>query len=82
MIAIKLSTTNDANGNPRRCYVVLHDGVRFGVPTGYPGIEAVIDEGYEGIRALRDAYPSIVDTAAEFDVPVREYNDLLDRYGE
>ena len=78
MIAIKLCATNDESGNPRRCYVVLTKQTN----NGWPGIEAVIDEGYDGFSAVRQKYPGIIDTAAEFDVPTREYNDLMDRFGD
>lgn len=46
--AIKVETTHDSNGNPRRGWLVYEK----------PGVcVAFVEEGYAGERALRVAYP-------------------------
>ena len=42
MSLIFLATTNDTNGNPRRCWIELRDGLAI----------ASYDEGYVGVNAL------------------------------
>ncbi|MMZ46561.1 hypothetical protein D1872_81790 [compost metagenome] len=70
IVATKLSTKNDKNGNPRRLYIVTaidpqnlhHGGERLDI----------IEEGYEGLAALRNKYPSALLTQ-EIEVAPSEY---------
>jgi hypothetical protein len=60
---IRLVADNDRNGNPRRVFVVFHNG----------DVVAAYDEGYAGTGAItaldhRRAYQGI-----DIDVPVYEY---------
>lgn len=45
MIAIHICAPNDENGNPQRCYAILHSE---------GGIVRVLDEGYEEEQVLTD----------------------------
>lgn len=57
----------DANGNPRRVFVV--QDTRTG------NVIDTIDEGYRGIHAWRTLYPNAVE-GAQFDVSPAEYRSL------
>jgi hypothetical protein len=67
MVAIRLNAGNDRNGNPRRIFVVL-DGDGCFIET--------IEEGYAGIGALREIYPSIPESPM-FETTIHEYRALL-----
>lgn len=69
--AIKLSTTNDTNGNPCRLWVVNELAVD-GKNQPYSNRLAVIEEGYEGLKALRKHYPDAIVTEQLFVSP-KEY---------
>lgn len=68
MIAIKLDAGNDRNGNRRRVFVVLDkDGE----------IRGIVDEGYKGTSALRDAFPKVKNYPPVFATTPQEYRELL-----
>lgn len=52
MIALHICGPNDANGNPQRAYALLDED------DGCANVIAVVDEGYEGERAIVRRYPS------------------------
>lgn len=66
MMFIRLKTTNDINGNPRRVFVVYRDNV----------VIATHDEGYSGTGELRAIYPKILD-GGDFMTTPKEYRKLL-----
>ena len=70
--AIHLRATNDANGNPRRCFVIFDgDGSRIGA----------VDEGYNGAQAIERSgllpKGAEVNLLCQISVPVSEYRDSL-----
>lgn len=67
MIALHLNAGHNANGNPRRVFVVLDDD---------GDITDVVNEAYSGTAKLRAKYPDIKVTA-RFDTSVSEYDYLL-----
>lgn len=69
LTAIKLVCKNDANGNPRRVYVVFADGVM---------VDA-IDEQYKGHKALTVPYPQAI-YGGEFASVPSERRELLKRF--
>lgn len=75
MIAVKISTTHDTNGNPRRGWLVYMatEDMDTGRSIGYDLI-AFVDEGYAGNAALTRAYPLAV-TIASLEVTPREYRE-------
>lgn len=66
IVAIKVSTKNDVNGNPRRAYIVNK------VHGEYAERLAVIDEDYWGMQALRKQYPDAI-LLQEIEVAPAEY---------
>lgn len=66
MIAIHLNAGNNANGNPRRIYVVLDADAN---------IVGTVDEGYEGNARLKREYPG-VKIGPTFATSPAEYRDL------
>lgn len=66
-VAIKISTTNDTNGNPRRGWLVF-------TLRGRSELVAFVDDAYRGQRALTNAYPD-AEVIAELDVIPRVYRD-------
>jgi hypothetical protein len=70
--AIKINAGNDANGNPRRGWVILNTA------EGYTACVDFCDEGYHGSAAVTDrGYPRSLAEAPEFNVPVSEYRQML-----
>jgi hypothetical protein len=70
--AIKINAKNDANGNPRRGWVILNTA------EGYTACVDFVDEGYEGSQAVVKAgYPRSLAEAPEFLVPYSEYRQML-----
>lgn len=72
MTIIRLNAGNDANGNPRRVFVLLENNT----------ITKVWDEGYQGSQAVPQEYQHILrengyDT---FDTTPKQYRDLLKRF--
>ena len=61
-----LTTTRDANGNPRRLYVEVDDGE----------IVTVVDEGYEGPAAARRAGMPARLEPPTFRIVPSQYNEL------
>lgn len=60
MLAVKINANNSASGNPRRGWLVYE---LSGKLVGF------VDEGYEGIGALRKAFPGAKE-AGGVDIPV------------
>ena len=84
MIAIRMTTTNDSNGNGRRLWLVIDP--EYNAST----VEAIDERGI-GNAVISDAYPS--ETGDRYDSPVklawaeiqitpREYKRLLKTYPE
>jgi hypothetical protein len=70
--AIKINAKNDANGNPRRGWVILNTA------EGFTNILDFVDEGYEGPQAVvRAGYPRSLADSPEFDVVPSEYRQML-----
>lgn len=69
---IRLDAGHDANGNPRRCYVVF---------TATMDIRAVYDEGYSGTYAVPKRLRRAASYARTFQTTPSEYRDLLRVYG-
>jgi len=69
MTAIRLKTTHDINGNPRRIIVVLDDH----------GIKDVLEEDYRGETATLAEAGYRTRVTAEFQVTPGEYKDLKRR---
>jgi len=69
LLALLLDAGHDASGNPQRCFLVLTD-------TG--GIHDVIEQGYSGLRCLKDKYPG-VPLGIEIKIPLVEYQEFLTR---
>lgn len=77
-IAVKISATNDRNGNPRRgwlVYQVTEQAKRIGEGAD-SDLVGFVDEGYAGIGALRRAYPR-VHVISEVSVTPAEYRAAL-----
>jgi len=74
MVCIKLCAGHTTNGNPRRVYVLLSDD---------GSIIRAVDEGYEGIGALR-GIPGCERQSepVEFDTTPAEYRRLLRHFGK
>ncbi|MFA5379872.1 MAG: hypothetical protein WC455_29200 [Dehalococcoidia bacterium] len=53
MLAVYLKTKNDINGNPRRGWVIFGDN---GSKIDF------VEEGYQGMAALRRLYPNVAVT--------------------
>ncbi len=68
---IKLTATNDANGNPRRVFVVL--------PHEKPWEWIAFDEGYDGDAAVPPQYlaPKNANIGPCFDTTPAEYRGIL-----
>jgi hypothetical protein len=64
-VALYLCTTNDANGNPRRLFVIIDSATGHTID--------VMDEGYAGSSDVRAKYPNIHITRA-FEITVNEYD--------
>ena len=71
-IVFHLRATNDVNGNPRRCFLVLD------LSTG--ATLDCIDEGYSGRAAWQKRYPRAVE-ADSIEVTPREYRAKLKAHG-
>jgi hypothetical protein len=69
-IAIWLNAGNDANGNPRRLYVVV-------TTTGV--VEGVYDEGYYGRQAVLEPHPGI-EIVGQFMITPGQYRELKKQY--
>jgi hypothetical protein len=67
-IALHLDAGHTTNGNPRRCYLVIDPATLEHL--------AVIDEGFEGIAALRRHYPT-ARCAAEVPTTPAHYRSLM-----
>ena len=68
MLAVHLNAGNDANGNPRRIFVILDDQARV--------LDAV-EEGYEGVSgALKNAGYEGIAVSPRFDTTPAEYKAL------
>jgi hypothetical protein len=77
--AIKINAKNDANGNPRRGWVILRTE-EHGSGGSSSEIVDFVDEGYEGTGALdRAGYPRRVADCPEFLVTPNEYREMLKR---
>lgn len=74
MIAIKISTTNDTNGNPRRGWLIYQDASRGG-SMGFDLI-AFVDENYAGNAALTRAYPDATEITS-LQVTPGEYREAM-----
>jgi len=71
MKVIHCCATNDHNGNPRRCYVLVNNhGTKC----------AVWDEGYEGHHAVHPDFREAAAIADRVKVTPREYRKLLKEY--
>lgn len=68
MIAVHLAAPNDANGNSRRVYVVFDDEA---------DVIAVVDEGYRGTGALKDAGFEGIHVSGKFATTPGEYRNLI-----
>jgi hypothetical protein len=66
-IGIYVQTKNDVNGNPRRGWMVVNG---LGRTLGF------VDEGYEGLPALRKAFPNAVETMHALEVTPAAYRVL------
>jgi hypothetical protein len=74
--AVKVNAGNDANGNPRRGWIILE------TRDGYPVVDRFVDEGYLGARAVTAAgYPRELADAPELEIAGREYRKLKARHG-
>lgn len=73
MIALHVKTENDANGNPRRGFLILHD------PTGV--IDFVV-EGYLGEGAVRHAGYRETPIVGHIKVQPGEYRRLRTVHGD
>lgn len=68
---IHLNAGNDANGNPRRCYVIMDANLY---------VIDVIDEGYSGTRELEHRHPDLKPLAhsvPSFATTPKEYKSLM-----
>ena len=79
-VATKLNADNDLNGNPRRLYIVERvDQVESLNAEGYRNINfhttrlAIIDEGYEGIQALKSRFPKAALLSTQVTISATEY---------
>ena len=71
--SIKINAGNDANGNPRRGWVILNTA------EGYTAVIDFCDEGYDGPAAVTSrGYARHLAEAPEFRVPVFEYAKLVE----
>jgi hypothetical protein len=72
LVALQLCATNDRNGNPRRCLLVVEAGPM-------PHKVAAVDEGYEGESgSLKLAgFDGVGILAHRLEVPVRQYRAAL-----
>ena len=69
MLAIRIATENDANGNPRRGWFIADD---------HGDIVDYVDEGYMGTGALAEAgYPDSVRTSAKISVKPSVYREAV-----
>lgn len=64
MIYLHLRASNDNNGNPRRLFMVLDADAR---------IKAIINQGYNGRREIRENFPNAKE-GPNIDITVPEYN--------
>lgn len=67
IIYLHLCASNDRNGNPRRCFVVIDK---------YGSVIDVIDEGYSGKAAVTRKWPSVKE-GPRINVPPKEYRSYL-----
>jgi hypothetical protein len=75
--AIKINAKNDANGNPRRGWVVLRTEEHGSGGSGSEIVDFVV-EGYEGTGALdRAGYPRRIANCPELLVVPGEYREML-----
>ena len=68
---IKLNAGNDTNGNPRRVFVALRNGVAVNS----------WDEGYEGEHAVSEQYRRCY-AGQTFETTPKEYRSLVKRFAE
>lgn len=71
MIYIHFCATNDANGNPRRCYAIIDTKGKW---------RAVLDEGYVGIQVVlrwAERYRFKVNEAGAVNITPAEYRTLI-----
>lgn len=71
-IALHFNAGNDANGNPRRVFVVVNTAGKV--------VEA-INEGYRGERSVTEEYPGIA-IVGSFPISATEYKKFLKEYGK
>lgn len=71
MNIIHYCATNDYNGNPRRCYVLVNN---------HGETCAVWDEGYSGHHAVHPSFRDAAHNAERVKCSVREYKRLLKEY--
>jgi len=71
LLAIWLETKSDSSGNPRRLFIIVNMAGK---------VEAVIDEGYRGESAIKDAGFRNVSIIGRFTIPTKDYRDLLKSY--
>ena len=75
---LRVSATNDRNGNPRRAYVFIND---------HGDIYRVVNEGYAGIGAIKEYLTDEVTGTKHYypgtiNVTPREYRELMKWKGE
>ncbi len=75
--SIKINAKNDANGNPRRGWIILETN-----EDGYTSIKSFCDEGYNGSAAVTQQgfARELADTPEILTTP-GEYRDLVRRFG-
>ena len=72
MELLHLKTKNDVNGNPRRLYVALLDGVILGV----------VNEGYQGSGAIPEAWKTEGGNyPLDLDITPGQYQRIKRQYG-
>lgn len=75
---IHFHAPSDPNGNPQRVYVVIHLT---------EGFVAAVDEGFDGNRALGNAFGKDIGEglrirlAGGINIPRKQYHELLKDYG-
>lgn len=74
VVAVKLSTKNDTNGNPRRLWIVTAIGDGENAPKSER--VGIIIEGYEGRSALLKSFPNAIEMQ-EIEVQPTEYRRWL-----